>query len=88
MLQITRRIGESLRIGESIRLTLFAIESGLRVRIAMERKGSYTFSMDLNENVLLGSEVELTLLDINRGTARFGIDAPKAITIMREELIT
>ena len=39
------------------------------------------------ESIVIGDNITLTVLDINEGSVRLAIDAPKAITILRSELL-
>lgn len=39
------------------------------------------------ETLLIGSEIKVTVLDINEGSVRLAIDAPKSIPILRSELL-
>ena len=39
------------------------------------------------ESIVIGDDITLTVLDINEGSVRLAIDAPKAITILRSELL-
>lgn len=40
----------------------------------------------IQEAVMIGDDVTLTILSIKGNQVRIGIDAPKAVTIWREEL--
>ena len=44
-------------------------------------------SRRVNESILLGGEIEITLLSIEGDRIRLGIDAPKNVRIFRKELI-
>ena len=47
-------------------------------------------SRRLGEKIIIGSgsnEIVLTVVDIDRGKIRLGIDAPKEIPVFREELV-
>ncbi|MBR3570596.1 MAG: carbon storage regulator CsrA [Oscillibacter sp.] len=39
------------------------------------------------ESIVIGDKVTVTVLDINEGSVRLAIDAPKAISILRSELL-
>ena len=45
-------------------------------------------SRKVGESLRIGDDVELIILDINRGQVRLGIDAPKSTNIVRSELLT
>lgn len=40
----------------------------------------------LNENIWIGNDVRLTILDVRGRSVRIGIEAPKEVIILREEL--
>jgi carbon storage regulator len=44
-------------------------------------------SRKLGEKIFLGDNIVLTVVDIDRGKIRLGIEAPKHIAILREELV-
>jgi len=47
-------------------------------------------SRKLGEKILIGTganEIVLTVVDIDRGKIRLGIDAPREVPVFREELI-
>lgn len=39
-----------------------------------------------NESILIGDDIEVTITQIENGTVKIAINAPKAITILRKEL--
>lgn len=41
----------------------------------------------LGEKILIGKDICITVVDIDRGRIRLGIDAPKDLPIYREELL-
>jgi carbon storage regulator len=43
-------------------------------------------SRKLNERIWIGQKISVTVMDIERGKVRLGIDAPKDVPILREEL--
>lgn len=45
-------------------------------------------SRKIGESLRIGEDVELIILDINRGQVRIGIEAPKTTNIVRSELLT
>ena len=40
------------------------------------------------ESIIIGDDVKVTVLSIDRNQIRIGIDAPEEVDIVREELIT
>jgi carbon storage regulator len=45
-------------------------------------------SRKINETIRIGTDVRITLLNIEGGSAKIGIDAPRSLSIVREELLT
>lgn len=43
-------------------------------------------SRRVNESIMVGSEIEITLLEIKGDQVKIGISAPKAVPIYRKEL--
>jgi carbon storage regulator len=41
----------------------------------------------LNEKIVIGEDLVLTVVEIQRGRVRLGFEAPKQISIMRQELL-
>lgn len=44
-------------------------------------------SRKLNEKIFIGDNICITVVDIDRGKVRIGIEAPRDINIYREELM-
>lgn len=44
-------------------------------------------SRKINETILIGDDIKITLLDIDGDKVKLGIDAPKAMKIFREEVL-
>jgi len=45
-------------------------------------------SRKIGESLRIGDDIELIILDVNRGQVRIGIEAPKTTNIVRTELLT
>ncbi len=43
-------------------------------------------SRKLGESILLGDDIEVSVIDVSKGVVRLGIEAPKDIVILRKEL--
>lgn len=43
-------------------------------------------SRKLGERLMLGEDIVITVVEINRDKIRLGIDAPKSLPILREEI--
>ena len=44
-------------------------------------------SRKIDEKIKIGDDIEIVIVDINKGQVKIGINAPKNIPIFREELI-
>ena len=44
-------------------------------------------SRKLGEKILIGDNISITVVDIDRGKIRLGIEAPRDIPIFRQELV-
>lgn len=44
-------------------------------------------SRKLNEKILIGDDIVITVVDIDRGKIRLGIEAPKNVPVYRTELL-
>jgi carbon storage regulator len=40
------------------------------------------------EKILIGSDIEITVLEVRGSQVRLGIEAPKEVSVLREELVT
>lgn len=90
MLELTRRIGESVDIGSNAKVTLTAmlptqvqimVEQGDKQRLVdLVKGGVHTQEVD-------GMRVQIQLLAIVRGIARFGYLAPRSLPIHRSEKV-
>lgn len=45
-------------------------------------------SRKIGESLRIGEDIELVILDVNRGQVRIGIEAPKTTNIVRSELLS
>ncbi len=44
-------------------------------------------SRKVGESVLIGDNIEIKLLEIRDGRIKFGIDAPREVSVLRKEVI-
>lgn len=87
MLELTRRIGQGVRIAHTITLTVVNLAPGtasllfegpLVSTVMMSRGTAYEFEVN-------GDNVRLHLISVIRGEARLGFEAPRRIDIQRIE---
>ncbi|MFJ7726529.1 carbon storage regulator [Neobacillus sp. NPDC097160] len=100
MLIVGREIGQSVIIGDVIKVTVLQMGSKLRLAIdapkhlrvtqVKQNEGSLTKlnrgARIIHPTTIIGDFIKVTILQTNSGLLRFAIDAPKEITIFREEL--
>ena len=43
-------------------------------------------SRKLNESILLGEDIRVKIISVDKGVVKLGIDAPNSVSILREEL--
>jgi carbon storage regulator CsrA len=101
LLIVGREIGQSVIIGDVIKVTVLLIQSKLKVvidapkniRISYEKQITPRIShlkkrvRIIGKTIAIGEEIKVTILQTESGLLRFAIDAPKEISIYREELI-
>jgi carbon storage regulator CsrA len=101
LLIVGREIGQSVIIGDVIKVTVLQIQSKLKVvidapeniRISYEKQLTPRISKFkkrvriIRETIAIGENIKVTILQTESGLLRFAIDAPKEISIYREELI-
>ncbi len=44
-------------------------------------------SRKLSQQVMIGPDIRITIVKLDRNQVRFGIEAPRGITVLREELL-
>ncbi len=44
------------------------------------------FSRKVDQKIRIGDDIEITILDMRKGTVKIGIEAPKTLSIHREEV--
>jgi carbon storage regulator CsrA len=101
LLIVGREIGQSVIIGDAIKVTVHQIQSKLKVvidapkyiRISYEKQITPRINQlkkrvrIIGETIAIGEDIKVTILQTESGLLRFAIDAPKEIRIYREELI-
>lgn len=100
MLIVGREIGQSVIIGNVIKVTV--LQAGSKPRVAIEApkhmriskmkphpRDTYAVKNQVRkiiDTILIGDVIKVTILQTVSGLLRFAIDAPKEISIFREEL--
>lgn len=85
MLILTRRIGESIIIGDNISLTVSGIKGDL-VRITSATPKLLLVTKKVTQSITIGHDITVTILSIKGMQVRLGIDAPRSVSIHREEI--
>jgi carbon storage regulator CsrA len=100
VLIVGREIGQSVVIGDVVKVTV--LQMGSKFRLAIDAPNYFRISQ-LKQNgsnrdklkkgtriigttTLIGDFIKVTILQTESGLLRFAIDAPKEISIFREEL--
>lgn len=101
MLVLSRKLGQVLRIGDDIRVTVQSIGLGQAVfRIdcppeitiwpprgnRTQVDGARIISRSVNETLLIGQEIKIEILSMRGRQARIGITAPENVAIHRSEI--
>jgi carbon storage regulator CsrA len=101
LLIVGREIGQSVIIGDVIKVTVLQIQSKLKVvidspkniRISYEKQITPRINQlkkrvrIIGDTIAIGEDIKVTILQTESGLLRFAIDAPKEISIYREELM-
>jgi carbon storage regulator CsrA len=101
LLIVGREIGQSVIIGDVIKVTVLLIQSKLKVvidapkhiRISYENKITPRINQlkkrvrIIGETIAIGEDIKVTILQTESGLLRFAIDAPIEVSIYREELV-
>jgi sRNA-binding carbon storage regulator CsrA len=101
LLIVGREIGQSVIIGDVIKVTVLRIQSRLKVvinapnniRISYEKQITQRINQlkkrvrTIGDTIAIGEEIKVTIIQTESGLLRFAIEAPKEISIYREELM-
>ena len=83
MLVLTRRIGESVEIGNDIKITVMVVyEKKIIVRV-QEPKNT-KINLHLNRATPITDDIKITLTGIDKNQVKLGIEAPEDMRIERE----
>jgi len=80
MLELTRRLGESLIIGDD-KITVLNIT---RDQIYLDVNISESLTINLQESVSIRDNITVTAVKIDKSQVKLGITAPENVTIKRE----
>ena len=84
MLVLTRRQGESLRIGDDNKITVCVI---YKTQIKLEINDSEVVTIKLQEGISIGGGIKISVENISNSQVQIGIIAPKDVKIDREEVV-
>jgi carbon storage regulator CsrA len=101
LLIVGREIGQSVIIGNVIKVTVLQIQSRLKVVIDAPKNIRISYEKQITPKIIqlkkrvriigdtiaIGEDIKVTILQTESGLLRFAIDAPKEISIYREELM-
>ena len=83
MLVLTRRQGESLRIGDDIKITVLII---YKTQIKLGVNDSEGLTINLQESIPIRNGITVKLVKTDKTQVKLGIEAPEDVTINREEV--
>jgi carbon storage regulator len=66
-------------------------QSGIDTAVQLAERSAATMlvlSRKLGEKIIIGDNITITVIDIDRGKIRLGIEAPRNIPVYRQELLT
>ena len=83
MLVLTRRLGESLIIGDDIKITVLTIGKN-QIKLGVNDSGGVTIK--LQETTTIKDGIAVKLVKSDKSQVKLGITAPDSVTINREEV--
>ncbi len=83
MLILTRNMGESLLIGNKIRITVMVVYEE-KIKLRIQNSEDITIKKHLGETITIRDDITVTALNINKYQLKLGIQAPNNIKIKRE----
>lgn len=91
MLTLWRNVGERILIGDDIVVTMLANQNNEFARVQIEaplilEDNPRTARIFLNEPYRLTDSIVIRVIEVERAGARFGIEAPRDVSIDREEI--
>ncbi|WP_082825499.1 carbon storage regulator CsrA [Marinomonas sp. TW1] len=85
MLILTRRIGETIMIGDEIEVTISGIKGNL-IRIRTATPALLTQTRKVGQAINIGDNISVEILSVKGMQVRLGITAPRNIAVHREEI--
>ncbi len=83
MLILTRKLGESVVIGDNIIVTVLNIRKN---QIYLDVNISESFTINLQETITIRDGITVKVVKIDKSQVKLGISAPKDVTVNREEV--
>jgi len=83
MFVLTRKLGESLLIGDDIKVTVLTID---KKQVKLSVNDSEGISLDLRETTTIKDGITIKLVKTDKTQVKLGIEAPDDVTINREEV--
>ncbi len=85
MLVLTRRIGETIIIGDDIEVTISGIKGNL-IRVQTATPQLLILTRKVGESITIGQDIKVEVLSVKGMQVRLGIAAPRSIQVHREEI--
>ncbi len=83
MLVLTRRLDESLIIGDDIKITVLTID---KTQINLCVNDSQCVIVNLQESISIRDGITVKVVKTDKAQVKLGIEAPAGVTISREEV--
>ncbi len=84
MLVLTRRQGESLKIGKDTKITVLNIEEN-HIRLCIN--DSETITIDKWKSKVISDGIKITVKKTSSNQVKLGINAPESMEVVREEVV-
>ncbi len=84
MLILTRRQGESLRIGNDTKITVCII---YKIQIKLEINDLEVVTIKLKDSISIGDGIKISVEEISKSQVKLGIIAPAKMKVDREECV-
>ena len=83
MLILTRNPGQSIKIGDDIRITVLLVYEK-RIKIRVQTSDDTGIYIRLGEEITIRDGITITLTNIDESQVKLGIEAPVGVKINRE----